>query len=506
MRVKGRMKVLLVSMNSAYVHTNSAAVSLAAFAMQHKTPHDLAVIDFNINQHMHHVLEAILNEKPDLTAFSCYIWNMGQVMRLAEDLKRVRPHIQIMLGGPEVSFDAKQVMEEHPFIDFVLCGEGEEAFAAFLCGGQEVPGLLWREQNRVCGNSQYNTVKDLSILPMPFAPPAQAKHDPNKLFYYEASRGCPYHCAYCLAGVETAVREKPLETVLADIDEFVRREIPLVKLADRTFNCNKKRAYAIWEHIINHGGRTRFHFEVALDLLDKPLLDLLETAPPGRIQLEAGVQSCNERTLEAVVRKTNLARLMKNGETLIAVGNIPLHLDLIAGLPYEGMESFAQSFDQVFNLFPDRLQLGFLKVLKGSALREMCAAYGIKYRSYPPYEVLETADMSAENLLTLKGVEELLNRYYNTGRAKRALRFLLDAGISPFGYFMAFLEYCRQNGFDIRPVSAQNQFLLMMDFSKNFLEASQYQSFLAYLKADYLDTKIKGRMPDELQKVTAESG
>lgn len=494
------MKTLLVSMNSAYVHANPAAGSLAAFARQKGVAHDIAVIELNINQHIHHTLEAVLYEKPDIAAFSCYIWNIEKVLRLAGDLKRVRPRVKIMLGGPEVSFDAQRVMAQHAFVDYVLCGEGEEAFVDFLLGREDIPGLLWREREDVCGSAHYNIVEDISALPAPFTM-GQEQPDQNKIFYYEASRGCPYSCAYCLAGTGSGVREKPLKTVLADIDTFIGKGVPLVKLADRTFNCNKKRARAVWEHIIKYGGNTCFHFEVGLDLLDGPLLAMLAEAPPGRIQFEAGVQSCNARTLEAVARKTDSSKLLKNGVALLAAGNIPLHLDLIAGLPHEGMESFAQSFDRVFGLFPNRLQLGFLKLLKGSALRGMCDGYGIKYRPYPPYEVLETADMSAEDLLTLKGVEELLNRYYNSGRAKRALRFILDAGISPFAYFMAFLEYCRRGGFDTRPIGVQNQFLLLMDFNREFLEDTQYSRFLYHLKADYIDAKVKGRMPDVLQEI-----
>lgn len=491
------MKTVLIGVNSSYVHTNLAIRSLAASLKET----DFVLKEFNINQHMHHVLEELLREKPDVAAFSCYIWNISFVLRLAEDIKMLIPNIKIVLGGPEVSFETKQLMEQFSFIDYVIQGEGEEVLERFLdCLNKEreldIKGILHRKNHQILGDAQYLHVKDITKIAKPFAL-LQEEYNSNKIYYYESSRGCPYRCAYCLSGVEGGgLREKPVKQVMEELDIFVGRGVRLVKFTDRTFNANRKRAYAIWDYILNQTENTCFHFEVGLDLLDTELLELLKKMPSGKIQLEAGIQSCNERTLEAVCRKTDIEKALGFAKQLIEIKNIPLHLDLIAGLPMEGLASFGDSFNQVFLLFPNRLQLGFLKLLKGSALREQLDEYGIVHRKYPPYEVLFTNDISAAELLALKNVEELLNRYYNTGRVLRALRYLVEqCGIAPFKFFWQFYLYCEAEGSMTRPVSVQAQFELLTNFCSTLLDKEQYENFIEQAYADYVSIKAKGKVP-----------
>ncbi|MGI6152795.1 MAG: DUF4080 domain-containing protein [Christensenellaceae bacterium] len=493
-------KTLFVGINSSYVHINPAVRSLAASAGQ-----NASFAEYNINQHMHNVLEDIVLKKPDIAAFSCYIWNIGYVLRLAEDLKKILPGTFVLLGGPEVSFDAKAQMEQYPFIDAVFCGEAEGVIRGVVDAifyASPAPGLCYRKNSAVCGDDSYQTMQDISALKPPFYL-ANDIYDSNKIYYYESSRGCPYRCAYCLSGGEGAkLREKPLPQKFAEIDDLIARGVRLVKFTDRTFNVNGGRAYEIWRHIIERNAQTCFHFEIALDLLTDEHICLLRSARPGAIQLEAGVQSLNETVLKNVCRQTDTGRVCGNARAILEGKNIHLHLDLIAGLPGEDMKSFARSFDGVFGLFPDMLQLGFLKVLKGAPLYGEAAELGVVYREYPPYEVLFTQEMRAEELLFLKGVEELLNRYYNSGRAKGAICFLMEEGVfAPFEFFAELCSYCAQNGTLKRPVSAQAQFSLLADFASDRLDIQYLQPFLKHLKSDYIKLKVKGRMPEVLENI-----
>ncbi len=495
------MKTVFVAVNSSYVHTNPAVRSLAAAAEGRA-----AFLEYNINQDQHDVLRALLEQKADAYLFSCYIWNIAFVLRVAEDLKRAQSQVKIALGGPEVSFCA-QSMLCYPFVDYVLCGEGEEMIGAFLrqmkTDNKEVTdGVLYRSAGSICGNDRYQVVRDLDSLPLPFSAEGDI-YDENRIYYYESSRGCPFSCAYCLSGAAcfpSGVREKSLERVKREIDCFVERGVRLVKFVDRTFNANGKRANEILEYVIHQTHNTSFHFEVALDLMDGRMLALLKEAPQGKIQLEAGVQSTNVQTLELVIRTMDVEKLKKNAREIMGAGNIHLHLDLIAGLPGEGLARFGRSFNEIYELYPDALQLGFLKILHGSVLEEKCEELGIVARSYPPYEVIRTRELKAEELLYLKGIEALLNRYYNTGRARTAFDYLTKSGkLAPFELYEKLFGFCRASGQEGRPVSARNQFVLLIEFAKKELATDDQKEFFMRLRADYIRTKIKGIMPEELR-------
>ncbi len=491
------MKTILTAINASYVHTNPGIRSLAA-SVNHA---DTKFCEYNINQPLADILQDLLKQKAGCVCFSCYIWNINIVLRIAEDLKRIEPGCVIILGGPEVSFAAREVMHGASFIDYVLCGEGEELLprllelisAGSMVGG--LKGILYRKDGKICGDDTYAVVADIEKLPLPFAG-EQDRYDENRIYYYESSRGCPFSCAYCLSGVTPGgVREKSVSKVREEIGLFVKHGARLVKFTDRTFNANRERAMAIWRYVIEDTGNTCFHFEVGLDLLDDEALALLLRAPKGKIQLEAGVQSLNKDTLCAVIRKTDIKRLKNNARSVMLGGNIHLHLDLIAGLPCEDMQSFERSFNEVYTLYPDALQLGFLKLLKGTSLRKRAGEYGIAARSYPPYEVLKTADMQAEELLLLRGIAGLVDRYYNTGRMRRAFDFVTKQVMQPFTWYFELYRYAEQNGCATRPVSARSQFELVISFAEESLSKGQLQSFLKALKDDYQAAKVKGTPP-----------
>ncbi|MEG2189401.1 MAG: DUF4080 domain-containing protein, partial [Christensenella sp.] len=493
------MKTILVAMNSSYVHAGAAVRSISA-ALGNCAP----FFEYNINQDSHDVLRDILAQNADVIGFSCYIWNVDNILRLAESVKLSMPSIKIVFGGPEASFRAKELLQNY-FVDFVMCGECEESIADFLqeleAGGEiTTAGVMYKKDGKPTGDENYQIVKDLSVLPQPFA--AGDVYDENRIYYYESSRGCPFSCAYCMSGaMGGAVREKPLEQVMRELQEFVKRGARLVKFTDRTFNANAVRAKEIVRYVLEHTGDTAFHFEVALDLMDDEMIGLLSGAPKGKIQLEAGVQSTNAQTLAAVIRSTSIEKMKNNAIALRKNGNVHLHLDLIAGLPYETFERFKCSFNEVYALYADALQLGFLKLLPGTSLREDAQKYGIAYRSYAPYEVIKTSDISAAELLRLKGTEELLNRYYNSGRARTAFDYLTKNGIiQPFELYEGLYEFCAQNGYASRPIGARNQFVLLIKFAKERLKQNEQDAFFAALRIDYDNTKIKGQIPQELMK------
>lgn len=492
------MKSLLIALNSSYIHTNPAVRSLSAACCG-----KASFSEYNINEDSHNVLRDILEQHADVVAFSCYIWNIGNVLQLAEDLKKAAPETMVVLGGPEASFRAGELIELW-YIDFLVCGEAEESlpelFSALETGsGIESPGLLYKKNGRPAGEKVYRIVEKMEALPAPFA--AGDEYDENKIYYYESSRGCPFSCAYCMSGIGIPIREKALEQVKKEIRLFTERNVKLVKFTDRTFNAHVSRAKEILRFVMDDTGETCFHFEVALDLMDEEMIALLQKAAPGKIQLEAGVQTTNARTLQAIMRKTDLKKVKKNAKRIMAQGNIHLHLDLIAGLPYEDYHSFRNSFNEVYSLYPDALQLGFLKLLPGTALREAAEQYGVVYRSYPPYEVIETNDISADELLHLKEIEALLNRYYNTGRARNALDFLTqNAVMEPFELYDALCSFCRQEGYASRPLSARNQFVVLIEFAKRSLAKNLLTPFFSLLRQDYDRVRIKGKIPEELEK------
>jgi radical SAM superfamily enzyme YgiQ (UPF0313 family) len=489
----------LVAIDSQYIHSNLAVRSLAAAcSRQAKT----VVKEYNINQPRRHAFDDLLTLKPQVIGFSCYLWNIDYVLRLCADLKKVLPQICLLLGGPEVSYTPAEYLQENPQIDYILCGEGEESLPLLLDmlrkgeTSPRLPGLTYQSPTGPAGDNGLQLVHSLAELPDPYNGGAFPE---GKIIYYETTRGCPFSCAYCLSGaMGGGVRELPMERVKREISALVRRGVPLVKFVDRTFNANPRRAAELVRFLLSEecAGVTRFHMEIGADLLNSELLDLFAQAPKGKFQLEAGVQSCNEQTLRAVVRTADWETLKKNVQKLMQSGRVHLHLDLIAGLPYEDIKRFSHSFNEVYALDPHHLQLGFLKLLKGSALRKNAEQYGIVYRDDPPYEVLFTPWLTAEELLFLKDLAEVLDRYINSGRARRAIRFLIGVKYdSPFLFYSEFTQFCREAGALSRPLSAENQAQLLGKFAERKLDTAQYREFLYQFKVDYLCSGAKGTVP-----------
>ena len=457
------MKFLLTAINAKYIHSNLAVYSLRAAALaaapasdKHE-PFSVELAEFTINHRTEEILRDIFLRKPDVLLFSCYIWNIVYVRELAENCKKIMPEVPVWLGGPEVSYDAEKFLRENPAADGILCGEGEETFrllAECYAAGQadtehlaEIPGLVFREPVESAARPiRVNTpapLPDLSALPFPYGELAEFE---NRIIYYESSRGCPFSCSYCLSSIEKSVRFRDIEKVCRELQFFLDRRVPQVKFVDRTFNCRKSHAMAVWSYILEHdNGITNFHFEIEAELLDEEELALLERMRPGLVQLEIGVQSANRETLKAVRRSTDLEQLRSVVERIRDGKNIHQHLDLIAGLPFEDYESFGRSFDQVFALKPEQLQLGFLKVLKGAPMYEDARKYGIAYRSQPPYEVLFTPWLPFSDILRLKMIEEMVEIYYNSHQFGMTLGQLIPRFSSAFAFFEQLALYYERN-------------------------------------------------------------
>jgi len=443
------MKIVLAAINAKYIHANLAIYSLRAFADEYKE--QIQIKEYTINQYTEDILADLYKEEADLVAFSCYIWNMGMVEELAELLHQLRPEVPIWFGGPEVSYDAAECLQRNPGVTGVLRGEGEESFHELMryyiggCGKlQDIRGIIYRENGQLVDNG-WRDVMDLNKVPFVYEEMGDFK---NKIIYYETSRGCPFSCSYCLSSVDKKVRLRDMSLVEKELQFFIDHEVPQVKFVDRTFNCNKKHAMAIWRYIKAHDkGITNFHFEIGADLLDEEELAILSDMRPGLVQLEIGVQSTNDATIQEVSRTMRLDRLAKAVDTVNAGHNIHQHLDLIAGLPFEDYERFKQSFNDVYKMKPEQLQLGFLKVLKGSRMHEKARDYGIVYRRKAPYEVLKTDWMSYDDILKLKGVEEMVEVYYNSHQFEQSVTYLMHFYEEPFDFFEDLAEFYEETGF-----------------------------------------------------------
>lgn len=494
------LRTKLVAINSQYVHSNLAVRALKAQLPQR----EVRWMEANINQQEQWILQELLRDDPQVLCFSCYIWNIQTVLRLCEDVRAIRPDIWLMLGGPEVSFGAKAWLAAHPHIDILVCGEGEERLPQVLRALEAgrplagLPGVVYRMQDgRINGDETPQIVEGLADLPFVYADPALLPPK-GQIVYYESARGCPFGCAYCLSGSgERRVRMRSVQQVQQELLALHRYGVKMVKFVDRTFNANAARAAQILAFAIEHTGDMRIHLEVGADLLDERTIALLQRAPKGKFQLEAGVQSCNPKTLQSVVRKTDLHALSHNVRSVLRNQNVHLHLDLIAGLPFEDLSSFVQSFDTVYAMRPHQLQLGFLKMLRGSPLWGQAQQYGLQFRSYPPYEVLQTPWLPYEAVMRLKCVEEVVERYYNSARARRSLDMLLRERFdSPFALFDALSQHLLQTGQLMRPQSAAHQLTALCEFARRVLPQAAYERFLALCLLDYMQCGIKGAWPE----------
>lgn len=462
-------KVILAALNAKYIHSNLALRYLSRF-QNNNQKHHVETMEFTINQRLDFIAEELFRKQPDVVLFSCYIWNVEMLRQLCPILKKIMPDCVIGFGGPEVSYESETFLRENPAVDFVMRGEGELVFTKYLehldAGNPatlgEIESLTYRQGDEIFSTPQMHPM-DLALLPFPYEDDFSDVQ--NQIIYYESSRGCPYHCGYCLSSVENGVRFVPLDKVLPDLQKFLDKNVPQVKFIDRTFNCKKSHAMAIWKYLHEHdNGMTNFHFEITADLIDQETIDFLKTVRKGLFQFEIGVQSTNPQTIRAINRNVDFAALSEIVQQIKDGGNIHQHLDLIAGLPYEDYDSFGRSFNDVYALHPEQLQLGFLKVLKGSMLHQKQKEFEIVYHDTAPYEVLTTHELPYADTLRLKYVEEMVETYYNSGRFLHTLAYLVPLYESPFAFFEALSQFWIRENYHYLGVSRMGLFDVLWRF------------------------------------------
>lgn len=489
------MKILLAACNAKYIHSNLAVYNLRAYAEDYRK--NIILKEYTINQQKDEILRDIYLEKPDIICFSCYIWNISFVKELAEDLKKILPDSVFWAGGPEVSFDAEEFLKKNPGFFGVMAGEGEETFRE-LCrfyvdkegSLEEIPGIAFYCGETIRHNG-WREIMDLSCVPFAYEDMEDFR---NKIVYYESSRGCPFSCSYCLSSVDKKLRFRNLDLVKRELQFFIDRKVPQVKFVDRTFNCKHSHAMEIWKYILEHdNGITNFHFEISADLLKEEELSLMEKMRPGLIQLEIGVQSTNLETIKAIRRTMNFEKLSGIVEKIHSFGNIHQHLDLIAGLPYEDYESFRNSFNHVYALKPEQLQLGFLKVLKGSLMKEMAEEYGIIHKEKEPYEVLSTKWLSYGEILKLKTVESMVEVYYNSGQFQNTLNYMENFFEDGFSLYEEFGKFYEEKGYHSISHSRMRRYEILLEFLEQRQEISREKAVDAMLLDLYLRENLKSR-------------
>lgn len=494
-------KCLLIGVNAKYIHTNLAIRYLKAFC--EKQYQNIELLEFSINDHLDNILKEIYHSRADIYAFSCYIWNIDVVLKLCSSLKKLKPEAIIVLGGPEVSFDSEKLMAEHSFIDYTVRGEGEETILELLQTLDNpvktpaaVLGITYRDNCNIISNYDRPLLQNLDAIPFPYGDMELLN---NKIIYYETSRGCPFNCQYCLSSTLHGVRYFSMERIKREIKLFVDKGIKQIKLVDRTFNCNKDHSLEIIRYIIALNGKTNFHFEIGADLMDEEMISELAKAPKDMFQFEIGVQSTNKTALKEVSRAMSIDKVKHNVAALQRACNSHMHLDLIAGLPYEDFSSFANSFDEVHQLMPDMLQLGFLKLLKGSGIRERAAEYGIEYNSFNPYEVLKTKWINYEELTTLKKIEHILELYYNSGRFKNSMQYLFKNNYSSyFQFYSEFAEYWRAKDLFSASQSTKELYNILHCFAE--YQAIMTTTLNELIKLDWLLYYNNGNMPGNIKR------
>ena len=482
------MKLLLAACNAKYIHSNLAVYNLRAYAEQYQD--NILLREYTINQQKDDIMRDIYKSGADVVCFSCYIWNISFVKELLQDLAKIMPDTDFWTGGPEVSFHAMEFLEENSYVKGVMVGEGEETFLELVKYYAEsehiseqitkpaeknvsltsITGIVYRDSEGIHHNG-WREIIDLNQVPFAYK---NMKDFTHKIVYYESSRGCPFSCSYCLSSVDKKLRFRSLELVKKELQFFIDQKVPQVKFVDRTFNCRHEHAMAVWTYIKEHdNGITNFHFEVSADLLSEEELTLMESMRPGLIQLEIGVQSTNPDTIQAIHRTMSLERLRTTVGRIHGYGNIHQHLDLIAGLPYEDYESFHRSFNDVYAMRPQQLQLGFLKVLKGSHMMEMTKEYGIRYKSREPYEVLYTNWLSYEEVLRLKMVESMVEVYYNSGQFQNTLEYLEGCFSDPFCFYEALGLFYERKGYEEISHSRIRRYEILLEFLQEYPEISR---------------------------------
>ena len=467
------MKILLAACNAKYIHSNLAVFNLKAYAKEYDS--NVVLREYTINQQKDDILKDIYRCHPDVICISCYIWNITFVRELMQDLRKILPDVPFWAGGPEVLYDAEEFLKKNPAFDGVMVGEGEETFLElvkhYVNGSpslEETTGLVYCKPDSTIQNNGWRQIMDLSRVPFAYE---DLKDFENRIIYYESSRGCPFSCSYCLSSVDKKLRFRDLELVKKELQFFLDHKVPQVKFVDRTFNCKHDHAMTIWQYIKDHdNGITNFHFEISADLLRENELELMSTMRPGLIQLEIGVQSTNPDTIRAIHRTMDFPKLAGIVNRIHSFKNIHQHLDLIAGLPYEDYDSFHRSFNDVYALRPQQLQLGFLKVLKGSHMKEMTEEYGIVHKELEPYEVLGTRWLPYEDILKLKMVESMVELYYNSGQFQNTIACVEPLFEDAFTLYEKLGQFYEKKGYSEISHSRMRRYEILLEFVKEELE------------------------------------
>ena len=490
------MKILLVACNAKYIHSNLAVYDLQAYASDYAD--HIVLKEYTINQQKDDIMRDIYLEHPDVVCVSCYIWNLSFVKELMADLIKILPGADFWAGGPEVSYDAEKFLTENSEFKGVMVGEGEETFKE-LAGYyveknpqnlKDMTGICYRDKDQIIHNG-WRQIMDLSSIPFIYKDLSEFK---NRIIYYESSRGCPFSCSYCLSSIDKKLRFRDTETVKKELQFFIDNKVPQVKFVDRTFNCKHDHAMAIWKYINEHdNGVTNFHFEISADLLREEELQEMSTMRPGLIQLEIGVQSTNPDTIKAIHRTMDFEKLKGIVDRIHSFGNIHQHLDLIAGLPYEDYDSFRHSFNDVYALKPQQLQLGFLKVLKGSHVMEMCKEYGIVYKTQEPYEVLSTKWLDYDHVLKLKTVENMVEVYYNSGQFQNTLEYLEKFFQDAFSIYERLGSFYMEKGYGDVSHTRMRRYEILLEFLEDVPEISMDQVKDQMVYDLYLRENLKSR-------------
>ena len=490
------MKILLAACNAKYIHSNLAVYDLQAYASEYAD--HIVLKEYTINQLKDEIMRDIYLEHPDVVCVSCYIWNLSFVKELMADLIKILPGADFWAGGPEVSYDAEKFLTENSEFKGVMVGEGEETFKE-LAGYyveknpqnlKDMTGICYRDGDQIIHNG-WRQIMDLSSIPFIYKDLSEFK---NRIIYYESSRGCPFSCSYCLSSIDKKLRFRDTETVKKELQFFIDNKVPQVKFVDRTFNCKHDHAMAIWKYINEHdNGVTNFHFEISADLLREEELQEMSTMRPGLIQLEIGVQSTNLDTIKAIHRTMDFEKLKGIVDRIHSFGNIHQHLDLIAGLPYEDYDSFRHSFNDVYALKPQQLQLGFLKVLKGSHMMEMCREYGIVYKTQEPYEVLSTKWLDYDHVLKLKTVENMVEVYYNSGQFQNTLEYLEKFFPDAFSIYERLGSFYMEKGYGDVSHTRMRRYEILLEFLEDVPEISMDQVKDQMVYDLYLRENLKSR-------------
>ena len=502
------MKILLAACNAKYIHSNLAVYDLKAYSSDYDK--EVFLREYTINQPKDEILKDIYGSGADVVCFSCYIWNISFVRELIRDLAKILPETAFWAGGPEVSYDAENFLTEMPEVTGVLVGEGEKTFHDLLeyyIDGKgslgEIRGIAYRDGEEIRHNG-WRELMNLSEIPFVYQ---HLEEFENRIIYYESSRGCPFSCSYCLSSIDKKLRFRDLELVKKELQFFLDHKVPQVKFVDRTFNCKHEHVMAIWKYILEHdNGVTNFHFEISADLLRDEEMDLMAKMRPGLIQLEIGVQSTNPETIRAIHRHMDLDKLERCVDRVHSFRNIHQHLDLIAGLPYEDYDTFHRSFNDVYQMKPDQLQLGFLKVLKGSLMKEEAEKYGIVHKEKEPYEVLSTKWLPYGDVLKLKAVESMVEVYYNSGQFQHTLEYLVPLAKDAFTFYESLGAFYEKKGYSEISHSRMRRYEILLEYLQEETDVSVEKASQKMLYDLYLREKLKKRpsfAPDQKVYETA---